>query len=896
MTKKISGLLVFCMLLGFIVSASAENNAEERSKARETLIGLEIMQNLEDGQFHGEYELTRGEFARIIRNIYKGIPRSSESDIEEAIVCVKEMQLMNGYPDGNFYTELPVTYMQTVKVCMKMLGYGVLAEKSGGYPDGYMKYASRLDILGGVIVSDYEQPINRDTVALILYNTLGSQILSPEYDGENMTYNEDSSNTILSKYRKIYYGKGRVTGNIKTRITSKSGTGKGLAEIDGQTFEDPKGIVSDEFLGLYIEYYYFEENEGSGGEIVYMRKDSGKSYGYIKIESDDIEGYSGNTYAYYDKNGRRKTKTVSKSSDILYNDRFEGELQDADFMPQNGYVELFDLDNDETADFVKITEYTVCIVNVKNESDEYITDKFDYRKSIYFDERTDCYELRDINGEGIAFDDIAVGDIISFKISYDKAVISGIRGGSCDIGILSGYNTQNDITYITVGEKIYTAAKNCFYDDTLQELMGKNVNIYTDISGKAAAVESAEESSIFSYLAAMYIPEDCDNNDEVIIKLLTASGEYITETVKLPISLDGVRYEKNTELYNACLKNGEFCGEVVILDRNSLGKIRSIDTRNNANKSSSMRLKRFYSTYTDDRKPIDTNHKLYYRSALRVFGYKWNYSALEEGTPQTAVCIDDKTVIFNVPSLVGEFNSSNYQIGNYNNFDDGGTYNLEAYCTGETYGYAQCLVIYDTKESAVIAKNSDMAVVSAVSTVYDEEQGGAARKIEYYASGTAGTAVFDDLSPQTEVSAGDIISLNKNDRGYITAIEKYYDYKTDQTIGDVSGQTVSDGNYFELKRCVKGYVFSKYGSFITVADTLDGISPDTIYESIADRLDIYNVTRFRVFIYDESEKSNKVIPVNYESVQDYVSYGDECSRVVVGAKDGNGKIIVIYKK
>ena len=74
-------------------------------------------------------------------------------------------------PDGTFSPDSPVTNEQAVKMIVCALGYGVKADRMGGFPFAYMKLADELEILKGLEVTG-SAPALRDDVIKMIYNAL----------------------------------------------------------------------------------------------------------------------------------------------------------------------------------------------------------------------------------------------------------------------------------------------------------------------------------------------------------------------------------------------------------------------------------------------------------------------------------------------------------------------------------------------------------------------------------------------------------------------------------------------------------------------------------------------------------------------------------------------------
>ncbi len=169
--KKVLKLLVLMALIAMLVvptfAASDLPYADVSANATyaEAVLKLYdygIMQGDENGNFNPNQSVTREEFATIICRLLDEeenaitIKKSSFNDVATNrwsvgyIARAAELGIINGYGNGKFGPEDPVTVEQAAKMLICAWGYGDDAIAAGGWPDGYISVAEELEILDDV--------------------------------------------------------------------------------------------------------------------------------------------------------------------------------------------------------------------------------------------------------------------------------------------------------------------------------------------------------------------------------------------------------------------------------------------------------------------------------------------------------------------------------------------------------------------------------------------------------------------------------------------------------------------------------------------------------------------------------------------------------------------------
>ena len=229
MKRRISIIVVLAMLISNLLSvvsfAEFSDVAADNSYRTSilTLSNLGIINGYDDGTFKPEGPITRAEFTKMIvtalgRGDMKTEPKEF-SDISEHwarfnIKTAYDMGIINGFEDATFRPDQQVTYEQALKMVVCTLGYTDFAEQKGGYPSGYTSQAEALGLTKGVKNQKYPEPALRQVISQVVYNAL--EIETREKDIKGMW--QLTGQTILSKNLGIHKLEGVLVGveDVKT--------------------------------------------------------------------------------------------------------------------------------------------------------------------------------------------------------------------------------------------------------------------------------------------------------------------------------------------------------------------------------------------------------------------------------------------------------------------------------------------------------------------------------------------------------------------------------------------------------------------------------------------------------------------------------------------------------
>lgn len=199
--KKYS-LLILAVLVLLAQGVFAEGE-ETADKELVFLHNNNILIGDPDGGIRAEDEITRAEFVAVlcraigIEDLAQSEEMTSKSMYSDVPVghwavgyvnAATEYHAINGVGPGLFCPDMPITNEQAIKILVAAWGYGDEAEKSGGYPNGYMEVARQFGITDSVLFN-YGTASKRWVVSVFTYNMLS---VSPK----NITLNLPVRTTI----------------------------------------------------------------------------------------------------------------------------------------------------------------------------------------------------------------------------------------------------------------------------------------------------------------------------------------------------------------------------------------------------------------------------------------------------------------------------------------------------------------------------------------------------------------------------------------------------------------------------------------------------------------------------------------------------------------------------
>jgi len=391
---------------GFVIPAVAASSSD---KAVSLLAGIGILRGDGNGNYFLKDSVSRAEFtAFVVRimnmedidmtvlNTFNDVPSSHWA--AKTIQTAVSLGLIEGVGNGNFEPDRKVKLDEAVKILVTALGYSQAAENAGGYPYGYTKFGTRLNLYKQIPPID--EYLTREATCVLIYNALQAEI----YDQTE----EAIKGTMLEEYLNFTAIKGTVNATPFYRNDEKPN--KGEIVIDGNVYlcDDP---YADEYIGCRCVAYSLIE----GGESVIKYIQFLEDTKALTIAAEDISPATTLSKFVYFEGNEKKSLSLEDNLTIFYNsDAVKPQNQSAaTLIPEKGCVILRDGNGNGNYDVILVEEYTDYVV-------QYMSEDVVYGK---FGEKLDLSENEKIvvlkDGKEIGVEEIKNGDVLSAVVSLD---------------------------------------------------------------------------------------------------------------------------------------------------------------------------------------------------------------------------------------------------------------------------------------------------------------------------------------------------------------------------------------------------------------------------------------------------------------------------------------------
>lgn len=288
-------LLLFIIIFTFIFVSAAygqeftDVEGTRYEEAVDFLSAYDIVDGFPDGSFRPEDPVTRGQISKMITIVlgYEDFTinmKSTFADMdghwaERYVEVAHGFDIVQGYLDGNFGPDNEITYTEVITMIIRSLGY---TDRSlpGSWPYDYLVKAGDLGIVNGIPLAG--DKATRGDIALMMYSALFSEKGSVKgHEG----YWESSEEILLSN---IGYG--------EYKQITKEEIEQAEPYLDLSKYEYYKGTL------------YYKES----GQIVYLKNtDTGEISGEIVSVSNDV-------VVIEDQYGNRKPFDTEASS-VIFN-------------------------------------------------------------------------------------------------------------------------------------------------------------------------------------------------------------------------------------------------------------------------------------------------------------------------------------------------------------------------------------------------------------------------------------------------------------------------------------------------------------------------------------------------------------------------------------------------
>jgi len=546
----------------------------------------------DDPEFGEEMPVTRAEFAQSVYGIFVDTTLTEEekkdgrddslkfsatfSDVSykhenaDAISYLGGRGIMNGTAPDIFEPDSFISERDAVVVLVRALGYSQMAESEGGYPNGYLKVASKKEIVRTAVKDDM---LRHTALINLLMDAIEADVMVPYGIIENYT-KYTTIDGILEDTRSIYGGQGVVEANSYSTLgIPDSDIGINSVKINGVKYKIGKTNATG-LLGIECDFYYQEKDgiktikgivPSAATEIteILSSKD-----GIISIKNDKIiytpYGKTDEEIIYIEKDARLIYNGLAAEDSLEamldYKDSFVGKIR----VVENG-------DKTQTIIVEEYQDYTILAVSPDHTSldVEGGTGKVSWKA-------TDNLFILDEAGEEMPVGKLGMGDVVTIYASKNsgKRLIRMFRSNNS----VEGRVTKLENGDIYVNDVKYQISNHGKTPQIGQE--GRFIlNIYGDIIKVTEKDPSIWKTGIF--MGAKISDSGFSKSAE--IKIITTSGAEVIYPIANRLLADGVSISDEIkqidgEAYSFCGIANMEAEEVIRYRVNSDNKIFAIDT------------------------------------------------------------------------------------------------------------------------------------------------------------------------------------------------------------------------------------------------------------------------------------------------------------------------------
>ena len=883
--KKLCAYVLSGALLCSSFSAFAKDvQGAEYDEAIFNVRSCGLMQGYENGEFHPEKEISRAEFAAVATRLCgvlsnPGLSATPFSDVSSEMWAsgyvnyAHSLGLINGFEDGSFRPNDMLTHAQALKIIVCALGYGMMAEEYGGYPNGYFVVASNLGVTKGVY-ADINSNALRGDIAMYLDNALDIRPLEKVFDNSGDSY-EISSETLYDKLTSLgetIIAEGIITDNGITSLTGESSLEPGQIKVDGKVFNAGNTNAGD-YLGQNVRLNITD----SSSTIPTVKGISviSDTNNVLKISEDDVDDISKNGITYYQSEAKTKTVSFDNTDNFIYNGKAvkKSELTNSFLKVYNGEYTLVDADGDRRYETAFIDEYeSFAIERVYSPGKTvYFANNEIYNGKSGFKFMTDDEEavisILNADGTQASFEDIKPGCVLSLSASLDSKVCKAIISNEVVSGkVTEIYSSSNELS---VDGKRYGIAVSKSNTPKIEVSLGDEANFVLDYKGNIVSTDGQKLSG------------------EKYAYVTDVKSESFSSAAKIKIATSGS--------YERIVKKDNNTEEVYYEYRNSELGVLSLSQKSRVNGSNEFDvsdLKDHIIGYTLDSEGKAKNITVYadtydkyllnFNSDIVSFGGYTNAENFFVGESTSVICVpthaDSEDDYYEIVKLT-----------------DGTDYSVYPVNIDPDSQIAEAVMIVANMDADVqkpIDEDAAFSIVGEVSTVIDEE-GAECVKIKLL----TGDEVTDEICKETSDSIniakalrkGDIIKYSLEIDGSIDKIEKratvqglkkYYNINKNSPVEEIYGmaKSVRLNRLSPLKNEVVDEIEIMLGT--------DETAPYYKYE-------ILKKDGPEVYLYERSR--GNIYTATGDDIESYLEAGDGASEIFMLINSNNPEVVVIIK-
>ena len=845
MKKRFSMLVALVMLLtslipSFTVNAafSDVSNDNPYKEAISTLSALKVINGYEDGTFAPDKEISRAEFTKMI--VYMlgmgdfSSPITSFGDVplthwaNANIKTAYDLEIINGFDDGTFRPDQPVTYEQAIKMVVCTLGYIAAAEYKGGYPNGYRMQGEELKLTKDITGVGYESNAPRGVIAQLMFNALEVEKL----ERVNDVY-EESGKTLLKDYLNVRTLKGIVVGvESSTTADCNANLTKGKIAIDDIITGEEHVIDYKEYaeslaqmtpyLGQTVTVLYRVDRLSNDKWLVDISNENTKN---VEVTTDysQIYSYDSGIIRYYESDSSSKTSRIPldlTNLTVRYNGRVVKTnvvIDGTSYAPVDALAQWLDpaspnffygtvkfIDNGDTGSYsiVDIYDYeTIVALRTVTSTDYRITDKKTSSNVLILDPNDINYTFTlTKNGSEVLPTQILSNDVISYATSLDGSHHTVYANANSVSGKITALGLSDSPKTVSIDRVKYNVSD--YFLDYVQNkenktlATGMQITAYTDILGTLQWATLTADEKYYSYA---YVVNAMDEDETYYLRLyaptstssstLTSSTSYKVKTYEIAqnAKVDGFRVGAEgvatalltangrvDETISAIQDSDNIYSQIIKVSFNSQGQIENIVTvgaTTGAMNTDSSALVKF--------RGVDASKDYFTSTAVKD----------SDSSSSTLYSIKGSTPIIVIPTERSD--ADKYSIKAASSLDTG-SYYLAAYDVNDSR-YPSCLVAYTAAGASIssgtpIKKTTNYSLIGDdIESEYDIEKDELFDVMTLFTTSTSSAPVKISDEPVKSFAGldmGDVILYGLDGEGYANDFRLAADYSEIKTILD----------------------------------------------------------------------------------------------------------------
>lgn len=890
--RKFKLVSILSVILIAMLSVCTMTHAQVYNDTKEVNEILKKIGIITESEYNPNAEITRIDYLKWVlravkcdENSYAGTAKQvfyDVADTDEIAPVVNlgyDLGIIKGYADGRFCPNESIKINEAAIMAMRAAGAGEFINTSGSW----IQAAISLDLLDKISVEE-GSAITGATAERVIFNMLNAGLIQSD---NGTSWYIDAEKSVLEMKHGVERATGIVDSNSYGNLYGGNGTLENHVSIDGNLFE-----LDAEFDGLFLGenvVYYYEKDRYSGDVIRVIYMCSGRNE-IIDLDVESVNSLNSLRMDYFDENDKNEYASISPTAVTLENGVKSTIPSSGYELPKYGRVKLIDNNNDSEFDVVLVTSVEMRVINT------FLNDVVYFSSTPASNIKFENYEkvvIKNKNGEILGTDALTAGSLVEIVAASDMSHIEIVVLNDTATLTIKGMEERDSngysVWYITddAGNEYRTARdfESICPDNKL--VIGASHNVLLNSNGHIAALAGDPVGDIaqYGYVVKVYEKEPIGEGD-IFLRIFTSASQMIDyPTKEKVVNVTTNKTVKNTQLLTLCASP-----QVVRYTLNGEGEVSKIEFA--STDSSSEGFKEGMTAPAKGDSSVGTYYARYY-SANSLIG------------PSIPVGAD--TIVFSVPlESDSDYDTYKDDYTKYSAFKKAGLvnqryyYGLKSYMYGDDF-YAKVLVTSSVSNNSV-DKSDPRMVVSSVSTVYNEAEDATKLTIVGYVDGSESTYVLDDESllkwtpsGETEertISDGDVIRLNVDQNGKITAIVVAFDYSEKEVFSAPDSSYTEAKDYNTSAVHIYGTVSAKYeNAFFSVLR--DGYTASDSSSSY-----IYPITKAVTYIYEydgEQKRGQRIRNITLAEVMTLEDDPELEDKIVMVTQDTRVPLMVIYK-